>query len=56
MLFFLCGHYRGSPGVEDQIVYVAMLDDGSQRTYTPAEFAETFHSKNDPEKADLLGK
>ena len=50
------GHYRGSPGVEDQIVYVAMLPDGSQRTYTPAEFAKTFNWKNDPEKAELLGK
>lgn len=50
------GHYRGSPGVEDQIVYVAMLPDGSQRTYTPAEFAKTFGWQNDPEKAELLGK
>jgi hypothetical protein len=50
------GHYRGSPGVEDQFVYVAMLDDGSQRTYTPAEFAKTFNWKNAPEKAELLGK
>ena len=49
------GHYRGSPGVEDQFVYVAMLPDGSQRTYTPAEFAEKFGWKNDPEKAELLG-
>ena len=53
---FFGGHYRGSPGVEDQIVYVALLPDGSQRTYTPAEFAETFGWKNDPEKAELLGK
>ena len=53
---FLGGHYRGSPGVEDQIVYVALLPDGSQRTYTPAEFAKTFGWKNDPEKAELLGK
>jgi hypothetical protein len=50
------GHYRGSPGVEDQFVYVAILPDGSQRTYTPAEFAKTFGWKNDPEKAELLGK
>ena len=48
------GHYRGSPGVEDQFAYVAMLPDGSQRTYTPAEFAEKFGWKNDPEKATLL--
>ena len=56
VLFFIWGHYRGSPGVEDQIVYVAMLPDGSQRTDTPAEFAKTFNWKNDPEKAELLGK
>jgi serine/threonine protein kinase/WD40 repeat protein/formylglycine-generating enzyme required for sulfatase activity len=48
------GHYRGSPGVEDQIVYVAMLPDGSQRTYTPAEFAEKYGWQNDPDKATLL--
>ena len=53
---FFGGHYRGSPGVEDQIVYVAMLADGSQRIDTPAQFAETFNWKNDPEKAELLGK
>jgi len=53
---FFGGHYRGSPGVEDQIVYVAMLDDGSQRTDTPAEFAKQFNWKNDAEKAGLLGK
>ena len=47
---------KGSPGVEDQFVYVALLPDGSQRTYTPAEFAKQFNWKNDPEKAELLGK
>ncbi len=30
--------------------------DGSQRTYTPADFAKTFGWQNDPEKAELLGK
>ncbi len=53
---FFRGHYRGSPGVEDQFVYVAMLPDGSQRTYTPDEFAKNFGWKNDPDKAELLGK
>jgi WD40 repeat protein/formylglycine-generating enzyme required for sulfatase activity len=48
------GHWRGSPGVEGQIVYVAMLEDGSQRTYSPAEFAKAFGWKNDPAKARLL--
>ena len=48
------GHYRGSPGVEDPIVYVAMLPDGSQQTFTPAEFAAKFGWQNDQEKATLL--
>ena len=56
VLFSLGCHYRGSPGVEDPIVYVAMLPDGSQRTDTPAEFAKQFNWKNDAEKAGLLGK
>ena len=46
--------YCGSPGVEEHIVYVAMHDDGSQVTCTPAEFAQQFGWKNDPEKATLL--
>ena len=41
--------------MEEQIVYVAMLDDGSQRTYSPAEFAQRFGWKNEPDKAILLG-
>ena len=48
------GHYRGSPGVEEQFVYVAQLDDGSHVTLTPAEFAARFGWKNEPEKATLL--
>ena len=31
-----------------------MHEDGSQRTYTPAEFAKTFGWKNNPEQATLL--
>ncbi len=33
-----------------------MHEDGSQRTYTPKEFAEKFGWKNAPDKAELLGK
>ena len=33
-----------------------MLENGSQRTDTPAEFSKTFGWKNDPKKAELLGK
>ncbi len=50
------GHSRGSEGIESQFVYVAELDDGSHITLPPADFAETFGWKNDPEKAELLGK
>jgi len=50
------GHYVGSPGIEDHIVFVAMHEDGSQLTYTPAEFATKFNWKNNPDKAELLGK
>jgi WD40 repeat protein len=48
------GHYRGSEGVESQIVYVALHKDGSQTTHTPAEFAERYKWKNDPTKATFL--
>ncbi len=53
---FGAGHYVGSPGIEAHIVYVAQHDDGSQRTYTPTEFAAKFNWKNEPEKTELLGK
>jgi len=49
------GHYRGSPGVESEIIYVAQTDQG-QETLTPAEFAKRHGWKNDPQKvASLLG-
>lgn len=48
------GHYHGSMGIEEHIVVVAMLEDGSQQTFTPQEFAEKFGWKNDPAKARLL--
>ena len=50
------GHYRGSPQVDEHVVYVALLEDGTQQTYTPAEFAKKFDWKNDPSKLTLLGK
>lgn len=48
------GHYRASAGIEDHIVYVAMLEDGSQVTLTPKAFAERFGWKNGPAKAQLM--
>ena len=50
------GHYQVNAGIEEHIVYVALHDDGSQHTYSPAEFATKFGWKNNPEKAMLLGK
>ena len=43
------GHYRGSPGVEKDLVYVVQTDEG-QQTLTPAEFSKRFGWKNDPSK------
>ena len=48
------GHYRGSNGIEQHIVYVALTKDGHQQTYSPADFAAKFNWKNDPTKARLL--
>lgn len=49
------GHYCGSPQIDEKIVYVALHDDGSQHSYSPTEFAEAFHWKNEPGNAKLLG-
>lgn len=48
------GHYRGSEGVEEHIVYAAQLEDGSNVTLSPAEFQKRFDWKNDPQQATLL--
>ena len=48
------GHYRGSEGIEQHLVYVALHKDGSQTTHSPADFREQFGWKNDPEQATLL--
>jgi serine/threonine protein kinase/WD40 repeat protein len=49
------GHFRCSPGVEDELVYIIQTDDGRQETLHPAEFAERFGWKNDPSKVHPLG-
>ena len=41
--------------LKEQIVYVALLDDGSQATLSPDEFAAKFGWQNDPNQAYLLG-
>jgi WD40 repeat protein/serine/threonine protein kinase len=50
------GHYRGTHAIDEQLVYVALTDDGSQETYPPAAFRAKFGWKNDPGKARLLGE
>jgi hypothetical protein len=47
------GHYCGSKGVEDEIVYVAETDAG-QETLSPAEFSKRFGWKNDPTHVSML--
>ncbi len=47
------GHYRGSPGIEGELVYVAATDEGTE-ILRPSEFAEKYGWKNDPEKVRLL--
>ncbi len=49
------GHYRGSPGVEEEFAYVALTKDGSQLLMTPEQFRESYNWKNDPNKASFLG-
>jgi serine/threonine protein kinase/formylglycine-generating enzyme required for sulfatase activity/WD40 repeat protein len=45
------GHWSGSPGVEKELVYVVLTDEGKQLTLTPEEFSKKYGWKNDPEKA-----
>jgi WD40 repeat protein len=49
------GHYRGTPGIEEEIVYVAQTDQG-QETLTPEEFARKYGWKNDPERVRIAAK
>ena len=46
------GHYRGSPGVEDKLVYVVQKED-AQEMLSPQEFATKYGWKNDPAKVRL---
>lgn len=48
------GHYRGSPEVEKELVYVALTDAGEQITYTPEEFSKKYGWKNDPSQIRLV--
>jgi serine/threonine protein kinase/WD40 repeat protein len=48
------GNYRGTPGMEREIVYIVQTDKG-QETLTPEEFATRFKT-NDPERVRLTGE
>ena len=48
------GNYKGSPKCSTQVVVVALHTNGSLKTYSLEEFAETFGWKNDPTKVRLL--
>lgn len=46
------GHWKGNDLKKD-LRYVALLDDGTQHMFTPAEFEQRFGWKNEAEKAQL---
>ncbi len=48
------GNYKGSPKCTEQVVVVALHTNGSLKTYSLEEFAETFGRQNDPGKVRLL--
>ncbi|NUQ64799.1 MAG: protein kinase [Pirellulales bacterium] len=45
------GHFRGSPDVEKELVYVVQTDQG-QETLSPEEFSKKYGWKNDPGKLE----
>jgi WD40 repeat protein/tRNA A-37 threonylcarbamoyl transferase component Bud32 len=47
------GHYRCTPGAEEEIVYVAQTENG-QEMMPPAEFARRFGWTNEPDSVRLL--
>jgi WD40 repeat protein len=50
------GHYRGSPGVEDDLVYVVLTRDGRQEMLSPEAFSKRFGWKNDPSRVRQAGR
>jgi WD40 repeat protein len=47
------GHYRGTPGIEKHLIYVAESNDGEQLILSPAEFSKQFGWQNDPALVQL---
>ena len=48
------GHFRGTPGIENEIVYAVLLEDGRQEKLTPAEFGQKYNWKNNPDRVQPL--
>src|SRR5262249_16670890 len=46
------GHYRGTPGIENQLVYLVETDRG-QETPSPKEFTKRYSWKNNPQRVRL---
>jgi WD40 repeat protein len=49
------GHYRGSPDIEQVLVYVVRSNRGRERL-TPEEFKQKYGWKNDPQRVRLTGE
>jgi WD40 repeat protein/serine/threonine protein kinase len=47
------GHVRGSPNVEQELVYIVETDAG-QQLFTPDEFAKKYDWRNDPARVRLV--
>ena len=47
------GHYRGTPGIEKYLVYVAETDAGEQIILSPEEFCQRYAWQNDPARVRL---
>lgn len=49
------GHWRGSPGIEQQLLYIAVTEAG-QETLTPTEFCRKYTWQNEPDQVRLLSQ
>ncbi|HPM79222.1 MAG TPA: protein kinase [Candidatus Anammoximicrobium sp.] len=49
------GHYRGSPGIEEELIYIVCHDRG-QETLTTEAMHQRYHWTNDPVFGDITGR
>jgi hypothetical protein len=47
------GNYRGSKGIDEDLLWIVETDDGEQLNLTPHQFAAKYRWKNDPCKVQL---